>query len=143
MSACIRLMGHAVGITLLAQACASGNFRAGPDTETRNCDILGTRSDDVGPYFLTGDSAIAAHSVALPGNSPPAHTGEGKGEVFVRFIVSAQGQAEPSSFRVLKATTGAMQQAALAALATYRFRPARTHAGCNVRQEAHIPFVFH
>ena len=141
VSAGIRLLAHVAAVTLLTQACASGP-RPTPSTEAPRCGAAGTLSDNMGPYYVTGDTAIAVHSMPLHNNQPAEHTGEGEGEVLVRFIVNPQGQPEPASFRVLKATTPAMAQAALAALAMHRFRPARTRAGCNVRQEAHVPFVF-
>ena len=64
-----------------------------------------------------------------------------QGEVLAQFIVDANGQFEPGSFKVLRSSHDEFTQAVAAALPNMRFTPAE-YQGTRVRQVVQQPFTF-
>ena len=64
-----------------------------------------------------------------------------QGEVLAQFVVDANGQFEPGSFRVLRSSHDEFTQAVAAALPNMRFTPAE-YQGTRVKQVIQQPFTF-
>ena len=64
-----------------------------------------------------------------------------QGEVLAQFVVDANGQFEPGSFKVLKSSHDEFTQAVAAALPNMRFTPAE-YQGTRVKQLIQQPFTF-
>ena len=64
-----------------------------------------------------------------------------EGEVLAQFVVGANGQFEPGTFRALKSSHDLFTKAVAAALAEMRFTPAQV-GGHSVRQLIQQPFTF-
>ena len=64
-----------------------------------------------------------------------------QGEVLAQFIVDANGQFEPGSFKVLRSSHDEFTQAVAAALPSMRFTPAE-YQGTRVKQVIQQPFTF-
>jgi protein TonB len=79
---------------------------------------------------------------AVPPMYPPELRAVGmEGEVVVQFVVDTMGRAEMRTFRVLRSTHSAFDQAVRDALPLMRFEPARL-GGRLVRQVVQEPFTF-
>jgi len=64
-----------------------------------------------------------------------------EGEVIVQFVVGTDGTPDMATFEVLKSNQAAFTEAAQAALATAKFKPAMKD-GRPVKQVVQLPFVF-
>lgn len=64
-----------------------------------------------------------------------------EGEVLAQFVVDANGQYEPGSFKVLKSSHDLFTQAVKTAIPEMRFYPAEYH-GTRVKQLVQQPFTF-
>ena len=95
------------------------------------------------PYF---EFQVERMATQIPGTGHLRYPDELRaanveGEVLAQFVVGANGQFEPGTFRALKSSHDLFTKAVAAALAEMRFTPAQV-GGHSVRQLIQQPFTF-
>ncbi len=95
------------------------------------------------PYF---EFQVTKAAQQIPGTGNLRYpdrmrTANVQGEVLAQFIVDANGQFEPGSFKVLRSSHDEFTQAVAAALPNMRFTPAE-YQGTRVKQVIQQPFTF-
>ena len=146
----------AVGAATIAALAACRSGTAGPGAHdaaehARLTTIEAPPPAAAAPPAVTLDSGVffeyqVERPVTVRFAPPPSYPDELKaagveGDVLVQFVVDTLGLAEMRSYRVLRSTNAAFDQAVKEVLPRMRFVPARLR-GHAVRQFVQLPFNF-
>ncbi|MFN2567578.1 MAG: energy transducer TonB [Gemmatimonadaceae bacterium] len=81
------------------------------------------------------------NSMRVPGYPIPLRNAGVEGEVLTQFVVTRQGNVDPRTISIIRATHVQFVEAVLEVVPAFRFEPARV-AGCPVAQLVQMPFAF-
>ena len=103
--------------------------------------------DLTAPAPVYYDFQVAKSAQQIPGGKGPEYpvmlkTAGVIGEVQIQFVVNADGQADTSTFKVLKSAHALFTDAVREWLPSARFSPATLSNGTTVKQLVQMPFVF-
>jgi TonB family protein len=137
--------GSLIAAAIVAFACSvQPDSPAAPkQTASRSASRGPQRVNDNQTYF---EFQVEKQAAVMPGNPAPRYpdmlrSAHVEGEVLAQFVVDTSGQADMSTFKVLKSTHDLFVQSVKAVLPNMKFYPAEV-GGRKVKQLVQMPFQF-